>query len=87
MFRWFKKTKKSLSPSCINCLHYGCVRSDDKLNPDKTISKGKLEYEFCLKGDFYLTDYMPCELYKELCVGDKRSAGIMPPPKPPLYKD
>lgn len=82
MFDWFKKTKELLSPSCTDCLHYGCVRSDDKLNPDKTITKGKLEYEFCLKGRFYLTNYTPCEMYKELREGDKRSAKILPPPIP-----
>jgi len=82
LFGWIKKTKESFSPSCLNCLHYGCVRSNDRLNPDKTVTKGKLEYEFCLKGSFYLTDYTSCEMHKELCEGDKRSARIMPPPMP-----
>jgi len=62
--------------NCQSCCHYGCVKSEDKLNPDKTVTKAKIQYEFCNKGRFYLTDHNPCELYEE----GKRSARIMPPP-------
>lgn len=64
--------------SCLSCRHYGCVKSDDKLNPDKTVTKGRLQYEFCNLGSFYLTDLKPCEKHEE----GKRSARIMPPPIP-----
>lgn len=80
MFRWLKKLNKTLSSSCTSCLYYGCVRSKDTLNPDKTITKGELKYEYCVKGKFYLTDHKPCGMYKELQEGDKRTARIMPPP-------
>lgn len=80
MLKWlFKKAKEHLCPSCTNCLHYGCVKSNDKLNADKTITKGRLQYEFCLKGNFHLSDHKTCDMYKELCEGDKRSARILPP--------
>jgi hypothetical protein len=76
----FKITSnKSKEPSCRSCLYYGCVKSDDRLNPDKTVTKGKIEYEFCHKGKFYLTEYKSCELYKE---GKSSRVRIMPPPIP-----
>jgi hypothetical protein len=67
-----------MNKSCKSCRHYGCVKSEDKLNTDKTITKGSTQYEFCNKGKFYLADYKPCEFHE---VGN-RSARIMPPPVP-----
>lgn len=67
--------------SCTNCLHYSAAKSKDVLNPDKSITKGKIEYEFCSKGQFYLTDHNPCELHKEICEGDKRSFTMRPSTK------
>lgn len=67
-----------MKASCTTCQQYGFVKSEDKLNPDKTVTKGRIQYEFCNKGHFYLTEYKPCDFYKE----GKRSARIMPPPLP-----
>lgn len=64
--------------TCKTCRHYGCVKTEDKLNSDKTVTKGRTLYEFCNKGQFYLAEYKPCEFYEE----GKRSARIMPPPLP-----
>lgn len=76
IFKWLKKEVLTTPIDCKSCMHYGCVNSQDKLNPDKTVTKGKLEYEFCNKGNFYLDEYKPCSFHE---VG-KRSAVIMPPP-------
>lgn len=81
MFGLFKKkAKEVITPSCKNCKFYNYYRSDDKLNPDKTITKGKVEYEWCDNGKFYLNDHNACELHKEFTLGEHRSARIMAPP-------
>lgn len=76
-----------MGKSCLDCRWYGSVNTEDKLNPDKTVTKGKLSYEFCLKGQFYLSDHKPCEMYKELQWGEHRSVRIMPPPIPIEQKE
>jgi hypothetical protein len=63
---------------CKSCRHYGFVKTEDKLNPDKTVTKGRIQYEFCTKGNFYLTEYKPCQFHEE----GKRTARILPPPVP-----
>jgi hypothetical protein len=63
---------------CNSCRHYGFVKTEDKLNPDKTVTKGRTQYEFCTKGNFHLADYKPCQFHEE----GKRSARILPPPLP-----
>lgn len=67
-----------MTQDCISCRHYGFVKSEDKLQPDKTVTKGTIQYEWCNKGRFYLTDHNPCEFHED----GKRSARIMPPPLP-----
>jgi Pyruvate/2-oxoacid:ferredoxin oxidoreductase delta subunit len=73
-----KQPKKSETINCKTCKFYGSVKSEDKLNPDKTVTRGKLEYEWCNKGCFYITEYSSCEYHAE----GQRSARIMPPPVP-----
>ena len=79
MFKLFSKLiKGAIAPGCKSCMHYSFVSTPDRLNPDKTITKGKLQYEFCNKGKFYLDDHKACDFHEE----GKRSGRIMPPPKP-----
>lgn len=82
IFKPAKNITKAFRPSCLDCKYYGNVKSEDKLNPDKTITRGKIKYEFCSKGKFHLHDYEPCGFFKLLCEGDRRSfgIGIIPPP-------
>jgi hypothetical protein len=63
---------------CKSCRHYGFVKTEDKLNSNKSVTRGRIQYEFCNKGTFYLTGYKPCQFHE---VGN-RSARIMPPPVP-----
>ena len=76
LFDWLKNKAPTTPIGCKSCRHYGFFKSDDKLNPDKTITKGVIRYEFCTKGEFYLNDYKACDYHEE----GKRSARIMPPP-------
>jgi hypothetical protein len=77
LFNLFKKKSVEFKLiSCQSCCHYGCVKTEDILNPDKTVTRGELQYEWCNKGKFYLNDHKQCELYEE----GNRSAKIMPPP-------
>ncbi len=84
MFRWFKnKNNKTVeeNQTCRNCYYYGRYISKDKLNSDKTVTKGKIKYEWCDKGDFYLTDIESCEMYKRSVNGRRYSPNrIKPPP-------
>jgi hypothetical protein len=69
-----------MGKTCLSCFHYGSVSTKDVLNSDKTVTKAKLQYEFCRLGNFYLTDHNHCEFYREIREGEKRSARIIPPP-------
>lgn len=75
---WPSKAKQV---SCSNCEHYAELRRSDKLNPDKTITKGGLVMMQCRKGDFELKDLQPCELFKKRPYGQPARLAI-PIPKP-----
>lgn len=65
-------------PSCTTCGSFSEYQTQDKLNPDKTVTKGKTLYSYCQKGKFVLKDVLPCELYQI------RKAGQIMLPAPPL---
>jgi hypothetical protein len=65
--------------NCTTCHYYIEFKTKDILNPDKTITKGKVVQRHCKRGAFDLVDLSPCELY-ERC--DNPSARIPLPPLP-----
>jgi hypothetical protein len=56
---------RSEDRKCTNCHYYDKYEESDKLNPDKTITRGEVKMEFCCKGMFELKDCRPCEMWKE----------------------
>lgn len=80
MWLFKKKRKSPRQRTCLNCHSYGCQRSNNKLNPDKTVTKGKVEYEYCFEGQFQLKDYSPCQLHR--FSNHENPRRIVPPPIP-----
>jgi hypothetical protein len=60
---FFRKVEKS----CKNCHYYDEYKTSDKLNPDKTITYGKVEVTVCGKerDPFELKDFTPCLYWKQ----------------------
>lgn len=62
MFGLFKK-KSQIQKSCTNCVHYSCFHESDKLNKDKTVTKGTWFIQSCRRMDALLHDTQPCPMY------------------------
>jgi hypothetical protein len=67
MLNWIFGKKESPKYTCRDCKHYAMWRSFDRVLPDKTVIRGKLEYEECRqsKNEFELKDIEPCPLFKK----------------------
>lgn len=82
MFGLFKKEPTD----CTFCEYYGELKSSDKVNPDKTITKGSILSRQCRQGEFELKDLHPCAVFKQRPFGQPIRFAI-PMPKTPLRKE
>lgn len=60
----FKKIKNTIQNRCDNCEAYGEYKTSDKLNKDKTITKGELKLRYCERMDSELHDLEPCGMHR-----------------------
>lgn len=75
-------TKKEENLNCRHCEHYAELRSPDKVMPDKTVVKGKVQIRQCSKGEFELSDLEPCGLFLKRSPGSHMKIALPPiPPK------
>lgn len=70
--------------TCTDCEHYAELRTSDKVNPDKTITRGRVILRQCRQSEaFELVDLTPCELFRKRGPYDNMRIAIPSPPKPP----
>lgn len=79
VIRWGIGMEQESKIDCTSCYYYSELKTQDVLHPDKTVTKGRVAYKQCLRGNFKLVDLLPCELYRK-----RTSQEIMLPPIPPF---
>jgi hypothetical protein len=61
---WLKDIFKLKEKTCLDCEHYSEYKSEEKMNPDKSITKGKVLMRSCEKFDVALNDIKICDRFE-----------------------